>query len=350
MTVISSAATAVVGADGNVFPRAEIEWTAPLDNTVTQIQIQYQLVGAGAWLAGGTVDVALFAAFVGNVIAGQLYNFRIRSLRPSGTFSTWVEVDNVLISITLAIIVTSGIPVTTAGTLIGYAEPGGLADIVVDPFTASIGLVVSVACLPAGPYTLTGLNQNQMYWVYYIDPSFIGGAITPIPTQNTADFLNKLGYYLIGSLLTPSGAGIVYRPTSAPTTSGTSSVIYPTYCYDGNPGDDTYMGGSGPGAYTSQALYHSWPALTTTAAAKLYVSASTLAYGTGCLATITASLDGGSTWTTMFSETGQLVQAVYTLSVPSGQNLALVQVQFNCSGSSTLTGYIDLYFNSLYIE
>ena len=71
-------------------------------------------------------------------------------------------------------------PVTTAGTLIGYAETGGLADIVVDPFTASIGLVVSLACLPAGPYTLTGLNQNQMYWVYYIAPDFIGGAITPI--------------------------------------------------------------------------------------------------------------------------------------------------------------------------
>ena len=28
------------------------------------------------------------------------------------------------------------------------------------------------------------------------------------------------------------------RPVSAPTTSGTSSVIDPTYCYDGNPGDE----------------------------------------------------------------------------------------------------------------
>jgi len=140
------------------------------------------------------------------------------------------------------------------------------------------------------------------------------------------------------------------RPVSAPTTSGTSSVIDPTYCYDGNPGDDTYMGGSGPGGHTSQALYHSWPSLTTTAAATLNIQASTLAYGTGCLATIQASLNGGSTGTTLFSETGALVQANYTLSVPSGQNLALVQVQANCSGSSTLTGYIDLYFNSLYIE
>jgi hypothetical protein len=71
------------------------------------------------------------------------------------------------------------------------------------------------------------------------------------------------------------------RPVSAPTTSGTSSVIDPTYCYDGNPGDDTYMGGSGPGGYTSQALYHSWPSLTTTAAATLNIQASTLANCTG---------------------------------------------------------------------
>ena len=54
-----------------------------------------------------------------------------------------------------------------------------------------------------------------------------------------------------------------YRPVSVPTTSGLSSVIDPTYCYDGNLGDDTYMGGSGPGAYTRKALYHSWPSLST---------------------------------------------------------------------------------------
>ena len=82
----------------------------------------------------------------------------------------------------------------------------------------------------------------------------------------------------------------------------------------------------------------------------LNIHASTLACGTGRLATIKASLDGGSCWITLFSETGAIVQANYTLSVPSGQNLALVQVQFNCSGDATLTGYIDLYFNSLYIE
>jgi hypothetical protein len=127
-------------------------------------------------------------------------------------------------------------------------------------------------------------------------------------------------------------------------------VVNPTYCYDGNPGDDTLMGGSGPGAYNSQALYHSWPSLTTTAAATLNIRAATLASGTGCLATIKASLDGGSTWTTLFTETGALVQANYTLPVPSGQNLALVQVQCNCSGDVTLTGYINLYFNSLFIE
>ena len=118
----------------------------------------------------------------------------------------------------------------------------------------------------------------------------------------------------------------------------------------GGVGDDTYMGGSGPGAYTRKALYHSWPSLSTTAAATLNFQASTLAYGTGCVATIKASLDGGSTCATPFSERGALVQANYTLAVPSGQNLALVQVMCNCSGDVTLTGNIGLYFNSLHIE
>lgn len=354
MTVESSAATAIVGADGNVFPRAEILWTAPEDSTVTEIQIQYQLVGAGAWLAGGTVDVALFQAFVGNVIAGQLYNFRIRSVRPSGATSVWVEVDNVLISITLAVIVTSGTPLGGVGTLIGYAETGGWANIVCVPFTATVGFV-SVSCLPAGPYTMVGstlsITQGQLWYVYWIDPSFLGGAITPIPTQNTADFLNKLGYYLIGSLVTPTstGSGTVYRPT-AYVTSGNTTVTAPAHCYDGIPADNTVTPGAGPGDTNSSVIYHVFPSVTLSAAATFNVKVATTASGTGCSASVQISLDGGSTWAYVFSQTGAIAAANYTYAVPSGQNLALVQVWCGVNGGVSATGTLNMSFNSLYIQ
>ena len=49
-----------------------------------------------------------------------------------------------------------------------------------------------------------------------------GGAITPIATQNTTDFLNKTGFYYLGTVTTaiaasgatPANPGTTYPPTS----------------------------------------------------------------------------------------------------------------------------------------
>jgi len=199
MTVTSSAGTALIGADGNVTPRALVSWTTPADNTVTQIEIQYQAVGATTWLSAGIVDVSMFQAFVAGVIAGSAYNFQIRSLRPRGTFSVWVTVSDT-ISITLSISATSGVVVAPSGTLTS-AVTGATADIVVAPFTATVGSL-SVSCLPAGAVTIPSLVQSTLYYVYYVDATFSGGAITPVATIHTSDFLGKLGYFLIGSLTT----------------------------------------------------------------------------------------------------------------------------------------------------
>jgi hypothetical protein len=199
MTVTSSAGTALIGADGNVTPRALVSWTAPADNTVTQIQVQYQAVGATTWLSAGIVDVSLFQTFVTGVVAGSAYNFQIRSLRPSGTFSTWVTASDTM-SITLSISATSGVIVAPSGTLT-TAVTGATADIVVAPFTATVGSL-SVACLTAGAVTIPSLVQSTLYYVYYTDVTFSGGAITPVATIHTSDFLGKLGYFLIGSITT----------------------------------------------------------------------------------------------------------------------------------------------------
>jgi len=199
MTVTSSAGTALVGVDGNVTPRALVSWTAPADNTVTQIEVQYQAAGATTWLSAGIVDVSLFQAFVAGVVGGAVYNFQIRSLRPRGTFSTWVTASDTM-SITLSISATSGVVVAPSGTLTS-AITGATADIVVAPFTATVGSL-SVACLTGGAVTIPGLVQSTLYYVYYVDATFSGGAITPVATIHTSDFQGKLGYFLIGSITT----------------------------------------------------------------------------------------------------------------------------------------------------
>jgi hypothetical protein len=72
-------------------------------------------------------------------------------------------------------------------------------------FTAVIGNT-TVTVNPSN-YPVGVLSQGQLYWVYYIDPTLTGGAVTAIATQNSADFLNKPGYFFIDSVVTPVNSG-----------------------------------------------------------------------------------------------------------------------------------------------
>jgi hypothetical protein len=89
MTLTSGAGTAVIGADGAVTPRIEVQWNTPADVLTKQIQIQYQLLGAGVWLSAPSVDVSLNLGYISGVVAGQQYNVQIRSARANGAVSVW---------------------------------------------------------------------------------------------------------------------------------------------------------------------------------------------------------------------------------------------------------------------
>lgn len=109
MTLDSSAATAIVGADGVVTPRVLVEWTAPMDISVIQIQVQYQATGASSWIDAGMVDVGLFQTYVSGVIAGATYNFQIRSIRANGATSLWEQILNYTVSDVYSSITSRGI-------------------------------------------------------------------------------------------------------------------------------------------------------------------------------------------------------------------------------------------------
>lgn len=361
LTVISNAGTALEQPDGSVLPRALLEWTAPQDISVTEIQTQYQLSGATSWLDSGTVDVNLFEAVSPALIAGSTYNFRVRSVRPSGTTSAWLEVDGLVASITLSAIVTTGFGVAPPGTLVAWALSTGTANIIVNPFTATYGSL-SASCLPAGPYTITGLSQSQFYWVYYVDPTFAGGAITPIATTNQADYLNKVGYFLIGSIVTP-----VYAPRYAPSTyitGGTASVTNPTYAYDNNLSTCAYLPSvwytvTTPGpTYTydsvgSSCTWSGFPSVTTSSATTLNIIASATTSGTvpAMSAVISASVSGSPT--TLATLTTGAAETPYTLSIPSGTNLSTVSVTISSSitaGTSPGTGSAVVQAYEIYIQ
>jgi hypothetical protein len=71
----------------------------------------------------------------------------------------------------------------------------------VAPFTNTVGSA-RASCLPGGSFIVGGLTPSTFYYIYYIDFGFTGGNITPIATQNVADYQSRTGYYLIGTVTT----------------------------------------------------------------------------------------------------------------------------------------------------
>lgn len=88
---LTLASSALIGADGIVTPRILATWTAPGDARVTQIQVQYQFAGAGAWTNGDLVNVDQPSDYIIGVVAGQTYNVQIASVTAAGAMSVWVS-------------------------------------------------------------------------------------------------------------------------------------------------------------------------------------------------------------------------------------------------------------------
>lgn len=337
MELVSSAATAVLQADGTVIPRIQVTWNTPADVRVTGIQVQYQLVGASSWTDGGIVSVNSNTAYIAPVIAGSSYNVRIASLRSNGAQSAWVELDGFQASLVLSVRTEAGIGI---GSLTGEAYTDGTAAIDVNPFTAQIGSL-QLAILPAGPYQITGLQQQTFYWVYYVDPNTTGGAITPIATTNISDFAGKIGYWLIDSIVTPyaatssggSGSGAAgkrYYPSTYQDV-GYRSTMTPTAAYDGDLTTYALVSGNTGSTTTSygDCIFQGDPSTTLTTASTLTVVAAISVLYAGGTALITASYvqNGTTTNTTLVSATATVAQQSYTLSIPAGVALNTVTVE-----------------------
>jgi hypothetical protein len=346
MSVTSSAGTALINPDGSVIPRALVQWDSPEDTTVTEIDVQFQQTGATTWIDAGRTDVAIFEAFVGPLVAGTSYNFRIRSVRPPAAFSTFVEIDNVVISITLSSTATNGTTVAPPGTLSAQAFSNGTASIFVQPFDITVG-GLSVSVLPAGMFTLAGLAQGELFEVYYSDPTFSGGAITPIATQNPSVFEGIVGDFLIGTIVTPNFAP-TFEPTTF-TTSGSASVGDPANAIDGNTATAATVNAifssqesAGPapvegeapprgGTFTfeesgSSCIWTGFQATTTTTAMNINVIMSVQASGTFESVTVTLAASIAGTLTTMETLGATTAQATYTLAIPVGTDLSTINV------------------------
>ena len=325
-----------------------VRWLQPNDANVVyggHLELQWQPLGASIWNALPNISPLAESIFINGVTDGAQYMVQVRAVNCAGVPSAWVIVGPVTVGTAVSSIGGLGSPLAP-GALIGIALSGGGANILVEPFAAAVG-TASASCLPAGEYTITGKSQDQLYYVYYVDPAFAGGAITPIATQNPADFLGKAGYYYIGPVVTPvysggGGGATVYRPTSW-TDQGTQSTQSPSAVF--SPGGTATVGarnvsGGGGGPVYADIVYGGFGSGLTSGSKTLTVSAALLVSGGGSLgaSTITATIGGSST--TMFSASTATALANYTLTVPSGKDLSTITVECTAgppsSGGSTI--------------
>jgi len=345
---VSDLGTALVQPDGTVIPRIELTWTEPTDTYVTNggtIRIQMRGAYPATWQDVLVVSGQTTQVFLGNVVTGQSYDLRLSAFRSNGAQSAWVELDGIVCGSAPS---ATGMSAVGVGALIGVALTTGGAEIIVEPFTATVG-TLSASILPAGPYTLSGENQGERYYIYYFDPNFAGGAITPIATQNVADFLGKPGYYLIDSIVTPkytggSYGGNVYRPSSWSDT-GLRSTQTPGCACDADPATFaqlTAQNTSLAGQTNSDCVWAGFaPVVVPSGGATLTVIAYLLVPAAANDSTITATIGGVPT--VLLSSSTSLAQASYTCAVPAGTDLSSISIeaiagpQLSVSGASMVS-------------
>jgi hypothetical protein len=136
--------------DGTIQPQLEVSWNTPLDVLTTQIQIQYQLVGASTWMSAGSVDVSVNFAYINGVANEQNYNVQIRSARANGAYSVWAG---------------SSVLMSAPGSSVSYTSVSGLAPV------ASAGTYSSLTGTPILATTSGAPTGTATVGTTHFDPT-----------------------------------------------------------------------------------------------------------------------------------------------------------------------------------
>jgi hypothetical protein len=341
LTLVSSAATALVQPDGSILPRIQVNWATPEDELATKIPIQYRLTPEGGttppWIDAGIADVSLNSFFTGPLVAGQSYDVRIAAERPNGAMSVWVELDGFVASLLYSTL--SASQSIGQSSLIAEAYTDGTAAILCNPFTAQIGSR-AVSYFPAGTVTLTGLVQQQMYYVWVQDPSAAGGNLTPVATT-TNEYAGQLGWWLIGTVVTPystTGSTGLYYPTVA-TDSGTRTTSNPDAAFDGDLSTFATTGGACGGSNATYGALNlsGFPPIASPSPSTLTIIASAAVSGVGGTCLCTVSINGAAP-TNVFSLSADTAQTTYTFTVPANTPLSQLTVRIEADPDVTGSG------------
>ena len=100
ITCTSGPGINVVNGDGVLTPRVQVSWTDPMDAYVTLIDVQWSPTAANQWLSISPTPVGNGSTYITGVIASQVIDVRVRSLRADGAASAWELVSAFTVSST----------------------------------------------------------------------------------------------------------------------------------------------------------------------------------------------------------------------------------------------------------
>lgn len=217
--------------------------------------------------------------------------------------------------------------------------------------------------------SITALSYSTLYYIYYDDATLAGGAATFNATTTKETAINGSGRFFVGSIVTPAATGAATVGNNdggvGAQGGGTSVFLFgavtvvntvPTgitvtnanNCFDGNTStfakiNKNTLSGVEDASFTVISMTPSsapWQSLTL----KVRTAVPTNG-GTNNSMTVSYSLDGGTTFTTIFTTTGTRALTLDSVSLPLTQNLAQLRVKVDCNVAvgNAFAAEIDLY-------
>lgn len=214
--------------------------------------------------------------------------------------------------------------------------------------------------VPVTGAPITLLSRGALYFIYYDDPDGLGGAVSFIVTTVKETALAGGGRFFIGSILTPvaggadtignndggSGAQTGGHSISTPTVAETGALPYltPTYAFDWDASTAAYYTDSNVSMELGQEIWKAFstiPGMPQATNVIIKTLSSVTKTGTGTPhAKLEYSINGGSTWVTIYDVTAARSKQADAVTLGAGQNIGLIQIRGTCwwgGGTGSIT-------------
>lgn len=360
----------VMRADGARGTFIKADWTAPADEFVIsggRIHVEYKKAADSIYISGGTLAGATTECALAAVDDGTLYDVRIRAENSYGAVSGWVAGQHTPSGALLVSPNASYRPLTNPLT---GTDAGATATVNIAAFT----MRVAGTDLSINSGAIASLAFATLYYIYYIDPDFNGGAITYGATTVKENAMAAVDRFFVGSILTPAdggpdrignndgGTGAQHGGADwiSPSIDGYtgSGFATPWQAYDGD------FNGNSAG-YDSDVLNaaktHFWYGFSSGVAnlqkaisLKLKIASQVVKTGTGTVTgRVRYSTDGGSTWTTVYSVNASRPAQIDTIALTLPLTMALLRVEgfadwVSGAATSVVVSMIQIWFEVEY--